>query len=185
MSASTTLSPRKFDSFTPKNIKKTVLKPDGCVHMTTGTINTSRPLRNSCCFVEGLSVGLFVPSLTGGGAERMILHLAAGLADAIHDVDLVVASATGPYVNRVPEDVRLIDISSPEPRGFAAVGFLPGLVRYLRREQPTALLSAIHPANVVMIIASLVARVPTRVVVSERNHLLSWIANKRGIRASL
>src|SRR5690606_11936258 len=46
---------------------------------------------------------------------------------------------------------------------------LPRLVHYLRRERPKALLSAMGHANVIAVLARQVARVPTRVVVSERS----------------
>ena len=47
---------------------------------------------------------------------------------------------------------------------------LPSLVRYLRREQPAAVLSVLH-ANVVALWARRLAGVSTRLVVSERNTL--------------
>ena len=54
---------------------------------------------------------------------------------------------------------------------------LPGLMRYLRRERPKALLSAMDHANVVALWAKKLARAPTRVVVSVHN--TTSIATKR------
>lgn len=111
-------------------------------------------------------LALFLPSLAGGGAERMMLNLVGGCLAAGVPVDLVCASATGPYRALVPAGACLIDLGAG--RVLAA---LPGLASYLRRERPAALLAAMDHANLVALWARGLARVPTRVVVSVRNQL--------------
>jgi glycosyltransferase involved in cell wall biosynthesis len=54
------------------------------------------------------------------------------------------------------------------------------LARYLRRERPHAMLSALNHANIVSILARKIARVPIRLVVSERNSLVSLGGGSRG-----
>jgi len=108
-------------------------------------------------------IALFIPSLRGGGAEGMMVNLARGLVERDFAVDLVVAKAEGPYLSRVGGRVRLIDLGCRR-----TLRALPGLARYLRRERPAALLSAMDHANVVALLARGLARVPTRVVVSVR-----------------
>ena len=111
-------------------------------------------------------VALFVPSLHGGGAERVILGLAAGFADRGIPVDLVLVSAEGEYLNQVPEGVRLIDLNS-----HRTAASLLKLVRYVRREQPTALLSTLSHANVVALLAKLLLRGRLHVVARVENTL--------------
>jgi glycosyltransferase involved in cell wall biosynthesis len=53
-------------------------------------------------------VALFVPTLKGGGAERMMIQLGAALADRGHRVDLVVGRASGRYFHQVPTNLRLV-----------------------------------------------------------------------------
>jgi hypothetical protein len=55
-------------------------------------------------------VALFLPALSGGGAERVILNLSAALADRGYAVDLVIAVRTGEYLANVPETVRLVSL---------------------------------------------------------------------------
>ena len=55
-------------------------------------------------------VALFVPSMRGGGAERVMLNLAGGLVARDVRVDLVLASADGAYLSQVPEAVRVVDL---------------------------------------------------------------------------
>ena len=50
-----------------------------------------------------MTVTIFIPSLIGGGAERVVSHLANGLASRHIDVDLVLVEATGP---NLPECCR-------------------------------------------------------------------------------
>ena len=91
-------------------------------------------------------VALFLPSLRGGGAERVMVNLARGFSEKGLEVDLVLAKAEGPYLSEVPAGVRVIDLHSSR-----VLFSLPGLVRYLRRERPQAILSAMDHANIVAI----------------------------------
>jgi hypothetical protein len=84
-----------------------------------------------------LRVAVFLPSLRGDGAERVILHLVRGFAERGYDVDLVLAKREGPYVTEVQEDVNVVDL-----RAGGVLKSLPALIRYLRRAQPVALLSS-------------------------------------------
>lgn len=109
-------------------------------------------------------LAIFLPSLIGGGAERSMLNLAHGLGERGCAVDLVLARAEGPYLADVRESVRLVDL-----RASRVLTSLPALVRYLRREQPEALLSALDYANVVALWARRLAGIPRRVAVNEQN----------------
>lgn len=109
-------------------------------------------------------IAIFVPSLRGGGAERVMVTLANSFAERGHRVDLVLVRAEGPYLPDVSEKVRIVDLD--RPRVLAAL--IP-LARYLRRERPDAMLSAMTHANIVAILAHKLARFKGRLAVSERN----------------
>ena len=115
-----------------------------------------------------LRLALYVPSMRGGGAEHTTLKLACGMARQGYAVDLVLAQAEGPYLAQVPESVRVIDLKAPR-----VLFSLPGLVQYLRREQPQAMLAVLNHANIVALWAQRLAQVSTRLVVSERNTLFA------------
>lgn len=110
-----------------------------------------------------MKIAVFLPSLQGGGAERTMLTLANGFAARGLVVDLVLSDAHGTYLADVSSGVRIVDLGCQ--RVFAS---LPRLIRYLRRERPQALLSALSHANIVAICAGFFARTGTRIVVSER-----------------
>ena len=104
-------------------------------------------------------IALFVPSLHGGGAERVMLDISAELVQRSRPVDLVLVRAEGHYRDLVPEGVRLIDLDS---RRTAAS--LLKLVGYVRRERPVALLSTLAHASVIALVAKLLLRGRLRVV---------------------
>lgn len=116
--------------------------------------------------VRSPAIAIFLPSLAGGGAERMMLNLAQGLVAAGIELDLVVGSAAGPYRDLVPANCDLVDLGAGR-----VLTALPGLVRYLRRRRPTVLLAAMDHANLIALWARSLARVPTRVAVSVRSTL--------------
>ena len=119
-------------------------------------------------------IAVFLPSLAGGGAQRVMVTLANGFATRGVQVDLVVVTAEGAYLEDVSPHVRLVEL------GASRVLFsLPALVRYLRRERPHALLSALNHANVIALWARKLARTRTRLVVSERNTMSRDILNNR------
>ena len=111
-------------------------------------------------------LALFVPSLRGGGAERVMLELAHGFVSRGIPTDLVLPQVEGPYLSQVLPEVRLVDL-----RASRVLSSLPGLVGYLRRERPAALLSTLTHANLVALWAKRLAGVRTRVVVREANTL--------------
>ncbi len=111
-------------------------------------------------------VAIFTANMDGGGAERAMLKLAGGIAGHGYDVDLVLSRAEGHYLHEVPDAVRIIDL-----RARRVLSSIPGLVRYLRRERPTAMLTSMNYVNIVGIWARTLARVDTRLVVNEQNAL--------------
>lgn len=108
-------------------------------------------------------VAFFLPPLGDGGVERTVLRLAGTLVERGYKVDVVTVKAQGPFLQKIHGDVEVIDLNTRR-----ALTSLPGLANYLRREQPKALISAQYYTNVVAIWARAMARVSTRLVVTER-----------------
>ena len=120
-------------------------------------------------------IALFIPTLSGGGAERIMINLAVGLVDKGIAVDILVG-AQGSLQNEVPKEARLIDFKVSR-----TLACLPSLVRYLKRERPTAMLSAMAHANIVAICAKYLAFVKTCIYVSVHN-TISYNIDKRSLK---
>ena len=85
-------------------------------------------------------ISLFIPNLDGGGAERVMLHLAEGFAKRGFDVDLVVAQAEGAYLSKIPETIRLVNLDAKSP---VILFKTLALKQYLKQEQPAFLISTL------------------------------------------
>lgn len=106
-------------------------------------------------------LAVLVPSLAGGGAERIAVNLAAGFVERGIEVDLLLVRPDGPLRSYVPPGVRIVPL-----RGGRIAASLPSLVGYLRRCRPEAVLSHLDTMNVTALFAHWLARSPARIVVT-------------------
>ncbi len=111
-------------------------------------------------------IAFFIPAMYGGGAERVVLNLLEGMTTKNLPLNLVLASAKGPYLDRVPSTVKIIDLKA----GRVIKAILP-LVGYLRTHRPRVLISHLGHANVIALIANYLSGTNTPVVVVEHNTL--------------
>jgi glycosyltransferase involved in cell wall biosynthesis len=146
---------------------------------------------------DGVRIALLLPSLAGGGAEACMLRTAEALVRRGLEIDLVLCERKGPLLDQVPPEVPIVELEAApmlvaraqalaaDPAGARAMlrpillawkpphrlPHLPALVRYLRRVRPAALLAALPTPNLLAVWARRLARVPTRIAISERNAL--------------
>lgn len=125
-------------------------------------------------------LALLVPTLGGGGAERVMVRLANALAARGTDVDLVVFTSEGPFRSALSPAVELVDLATVRARAT-----VPALVRYLRGRRPTGLLSTHDRANVLAVLARGLAGVRTRVVVREASTFSEHLTEKFGRAAPI
>lgn len=111
-------------------------------------------------------IALFFHDLGIGGAEQVMLQLARGFMDAGHPVDLVLASAEGPFLSEVPVKARIIDFKTRNP-----LTMFIRLVKYLRTEKPKALLSPFEVTSVIAVAAKKITGTPTKIAVRISTHL--------------
>ena len=112
------------------------------------------------------SIFFLLPSLRGGGAERVTLHLLAGLDRRLFSPALIMAQREGPYLEAIPPDVEVIALNRGRMRYT-----LIDLIRILRRRQPDILFSAMSHTNTIALLAKGLIRPATRFIVSEHNTL--------------
>jgi len=109
-------------------------------------------------------VALYMPSLDGGGAERVMVTVANALVEQGHAVDLVLVKAKGDYGDLVHRDVRVVDLNASR-----ILASLPKLVRYLRERRPDAMLSTLFFTNVISTWACRWVEVSPPLVLREAN----------------
>jgi glycosyltransferase involved in cell wall biosynthesis len=108
-------------------------------------------------------LALFTSHLRDGGIQRVLLNLAEEFVKEGFEVDLVLLRA-GTRNYNVPKGVRVVDIGAP--RIYASIS---GLIRYLRSEQASTLLSAGTAVNITVLLAHYFSRSPARLVISEHS----------------
>lgn len=155
-------------------------------------------------------IALFVRSFEGsGGAERVLLNLGCGLVARGHRVDLVMARHKGRYLDQIPPEISVVDLRVRSAKQSLRVihrlgrdawfwtrmvlarkphyvlGALPGLAKYLKREQPDVVIASMDYPNVVAVVARDLARAKSRVILTAHNTLSQEIARskKRRVKA--
>jgi len=134
----------------------------------------------------------------------MMAVLAGAIADRGHRVDLVLGRVEGNMVGAIPDNVRVIDLKGGEVLGTlglmlrhpgTAAALLPSilsrnppwilacapaLARYVRRERPDAMLTALNYTSITALWTRRVEGLDLRLVVSERNTLSQRAASGAG-----
>lgn len=123
-------------------------------------------------------IAIFLPSLGGGGAERMGVNLANYFSSIGKRVDLVVCNLAGPWVSHLSPSVNVVDLKKRR-----VITSIAALARYLRRAHPRSLLSMLDRANVAAILARWLSGVHPVIAISQRSNLSASIRNYRNFRS--
>jgi glycosyltransferase involved in cell wall biosynthesis len=136
-------------------------------------------------------ISFLLDSLSGGGAEQVILNLASGFAERGHPVDLLVCKMRGALRDKVPTSVNVVPLKAASAlRGILSAlhadptilthvagifmkthklpgtfRSLPAIVDYLKASRPIGLLSALPKSNVNAVLARHSTGGATRIVV--------------------
>lgn len=108
----------------------------------------------------------------------MTLTLASEFARSGIPTHFVVASGEGPLRDVIPPEVTLVDLQRSKTRSA-----LIGLASYLSRFRPRALITSKTHVNVIAIIANLVSRSRTHLIVCE--HSRFQFEESRGVRSAV
>ncbi|WP_417273496.1 glycosyltransferase [Celeribacter halophilus] len=118
--------------------------------------------KSKCC-----DVMLYVPTFSGGGAERVFVRIANFYVAEGYSVSFVVNRAGGPIESLLSPDIKIIEAGYDQ-----SLRAIPALIRVLRHQRPRAVISALTSANLAMVIAVRLARlsgVHPRLMICERN----------------
>ena len=126
------------------------------------------PRRSEASSTGKQRVAVFLSNLEGGGAERVTVNLLRGFSPELFELELILVSATGPFLDQVPAHVKVIDL-----KASGVTGAILPLARYLRQRRPAVLLSHTSHVNVGALVARSLSGTRTKVVVVEHNDLSS------------
>lgn len=127
-------------------------------------------------------ISIFLPSLRGGGAERIMINLARGFSEQGIDVDLVVAKLEGAYMALVPKGVNVVNLNVKR-----VLFTLIPLSRYIMTRNPKAIISTMDHCNLISIFAKRISRkrnlkllltvhsTPSQVIKNSKNFKTSFL----------
>ena len=123
-------------------------------------------VRQNICFV--------LPSFAGGGAERVMVSLANGLATDSYEVHILLLFGEGPLRKSVADHIQIHDLQ--QPRLSRALFSLRKIIKEI---QPDILISTMGYLNlsVLLLCATLVS--PPKVIVREANTVASTLRRLR------
>jgi glycosyltransferase involved in cell wall biosynthesis len=109
-----------------------------------------------------------------------MLNLANGIIKAGYNVDMVLVKAKGEYLKELDDKVNIIDLNSN-----SAMGSIGNLAKYLKKNQPIAMIAAIENCNVAALIANKIAKVDTKIIVTIHTTLSRVLKDVKNIKVKL
>ena len=125
-------------------------------------------------------IAILLPSLHGGGAERVMLNLAANFVQQGWQVDLVLVKAEGPYLTQVPPEVNIINLG-----GKRLLLSLSNLIRYWRQVRPDFLMCGENDVSIVALAIRNLVGVKTKLIITVHNNLSQETRNATKLKKRL
>ena len=107
-------------------------------------------------------IAFFIPTLDGGGAQRVALNLARGLVGLGCEVDLLLVRKEGVLINSIPSGVKVISFEKSR-----TLYSIPGLVKVLWSREYDTLISFMNYVNICAAISYLLSFKKTPLIITE------------------
>lgn len=109
-------------------------------------------------------IAIVIPSLRGGGAERVIVNILNHLDLEKIELTLVVVNKVGPYIKYLPNNIRVIDLNSERVRHSVIK-----MIKALNEVKPDVILSTLGHLNLFLILIKRFIKGSPRLIVREAN----------------
>ena len=127
---------------------------------------------SSKCYKKKILI--VVPSLAGGGAERVAIHLANYLDKDSHNIFLVLFEAKNDYINHLSPKVTIRYLNKTNRWDFLKI--ILRLKDTLRAIKPDAVISFLSYANYVTVLASMFLKKRRfNIIITEHNDLRQYL----------
>ncbi len=131
-----------------------------------------RPSGNHVCF--------FLPNLCLGGAEKVTVQLANGLAARGYSVDMVLVTAEGEFLSDLAPSIRIVDLKARR-----MLWAIPCLAKYLRTCRPSVVISALEHVNLGAMLARQLSATEVPVVMAIHSTRSMAPMYKQGFRGRI
>lgn len=106
-------------------------------------------------------IAFILPNLRPGGAEKVTVELANGLAARGYAIDMVLLAAEGEFLRELAPVIRVVDLKAGRIL-WAVTRF----AKYLRKQRPSVVVSALEHVNVCAMLARQLSATAVPVVVT-------------------
>lgn len=121
-----------------------------------------------------IKIIFILPSLNGGGAEKVVLNIIKKIDKKKFEAELLVFNKSGPLISFIPKYVNLVSFQKKRLRHC----FIP-LIMHLYKKKPNIIFSTFGYINLFLITISFFLPKKTNIVIREANTLTATIkANK-------
>jgi glycosyltransferase involved in cell wall biosynthesis len=110
------------------------------------------------------TITVFMPSLGGGGAEKIVIRLLHGFLEKGLKVVLILATPHGNLHTEIPENVKIVNLNCKR-----TIYSIYKLTKYLNKNKPRNLLSHLDRANRIAILSALLSSSDVKVHIVEHN----------------
>jgi glycosyltransferase involved in cell wall biosynthesis len=105
-----------------------------------------------------------MPSLDGGGMEKMMINLSKSLLRLGVEVNFVLMNKKGDYDGSIKEEVKVVNFDVKN-----MVSSVPYLAEYIKNKRPEKIMSVGRASNITLLLASKIAKHNLEKVISLRN----------------
>lgn len=116
-------------------------------------------------------ISLVLPNLTGGGAERVNIDLAAEFSKN-HTVDIVVCNAFGSFAEETKNNFNVVDLQSN-----SKINIIKSLIKYINDEQPDYLIASMWGLTALVPLAKLLAKHKPKLLLVEHSSLINQFSH--------
>jgi len=119
-------------------------------------------------------IALFIKSLNGGGAERVVLNLANEFYERKIPLILILRFKKGVYLKELNPDIKIVELGTNNP--FLMIN---RIIKACKDNKITTLFPVMHSSNIIGLIANVFLRI--RIVIRESNTFDDFF-NKKGLK---
>lgn len=117
----------------------------------------------------GQRLTFFIPDMSVGGAEQVVVNIVNGLSARGYDVELLLSRTRGELQPELASHVTVVELP-PTPLPVLGVAtHLPALVSYLNRTNPAALFPHLNHTSIVCLAAKKLSDADTKVIPTQHS----------------
>ncbi len=118
-------------------------------------------------------IAFFLQNLSGGGAEKSVVHLSNYLVNDGIDIDIVLVNkSSAVYLKELDTKIRVIDLN--KNRSLKSINKVK---KYIKKNKPDVIMSSVTHINIILALVKLISgKTKTKIAINQVNHLSSIIS---------